>query len=186
MLRSGTVLALCCAVLAACTAGKHEQTHHQQSPGHAPINLTAGPAVSQEMTEQVARQDALLFASTFDNCNAEKVAELVADDFEFYHDKWGLTASSKQQFVEATAGMCKRIQEGTDFRARRELVAGSMRVYPLNNYGAVQTGVHRFYALIPNGPDRLTETAQFTHIWKNENGVWKLARVISFDHQLAP
>ena len=61
-----------------------------------------------------------------------------------------------------------------------------MKVYPLNNYGAVETGFHRFYARTPGQPDRLTETAQFSQVRKNEQGVWKLARVISFDHQLAP
>ncbi|NQD37854.1 nuclear transport factor 2 family protein [Permianibacter sp. IMCC34836] len=141
--------------------------------------------MSAEMTRQIGERDAALFTSIFDNCNAENVGAMVTDDFEFYHDKWGLTGNTKQQFVDSIAGMCKRIQDGTDFRARRELIQGSMKVYPLNNYGAVETGSHRFYALTPGQPDRLTETAQFTHIWKNEQGVWKLARVISFDHQLA-
>jgi len=80
---------------------------------------------------------------------------------------------------------CERIKSGDDFRARRELVAGSMKVYPLNNYGAVETGEHRFYALAEGKSDQLTESAQFLHVWKNENGQWKLARVISYGHALA-
>ncbi len=34
-------------------------------------------------------------------------------------------------------------------------------------------------------PDRLTETGQFTIVWKEEDGRWKLARALSFDHVLA-
>jgi hypothetical protein len=60
-----------------------------------------------------------------------------------------------------------------------------MNVYPLNKYGAIQIGTHRFYAIQQGKPDRLTETGQFTHVWKEENGQWRLARVLSYDHQLA-
>ncbi len=180
MFRTIFTTAVLVAGVSACAAAGSATSARQPA-----INLTAGPAVSKELTAQITQLDAALFASIFDNCNAERVGEMVTDDFEFYHDKWGLTATSKQQFVESIAGMCKRIQDGTDFRARRELVADTLRVYPLNNFGAVETGYHKFYALMANGPDKLTETAQFTQVWKNDNGVWKLARVISFDHQLA-
>ena len=58
-------------------------------------------------------------------------------------------------------------------------------MYPINNYGAIETGTHRFYAVKNGEPDRLTETSQFTHLWKEENGQWRLARVLSYDHELA-
>jgi hypothetical protein len=72
-----------------------------------------------------------------------------------------------------------------DFRARRELVKGSMAVYPLNNYGAVETGRHDFYAIEVGKPDRMTESAQFLHLWKKDGDHWKLTRVVSYDHKLA-
>jgi hypothetical protein len=80
---------------------------------------------------------------------------------------------------------CKRQEEGVDFLSTRKLVPETMKVYPLNNYGAIQTGAHRFYAIQKGKPARLTETAQFTQVWKEENGQWRLARVLSYDHQLA-
>lgn len=48
---------------------------------------------------------------------------------------------------------------------------------------ALETGTHRFYAIQKGKPDRLTETGQFTQVWKEENGQWRLA--LSYDHQLA-
>jgi hypothetical protein len=69
-------------------------------------------------------------------------------------------------------------------RVKRELVAGSVSVYPLNNYGAIQMGEHRFY-VVSNGKENLAEVAKFVHLWKKENGAWKLARVLSFDHKPA-
>jgi ketosteroid isomerase-like protein len=60
-----------------------------------------------------------------------------------------------------------------------------MAVYPLNNYGAIQVGIHRFYAIAEGKKDQLTETGRFTQVWKKEDGKWKLARVLSYDHKLA-
>ena len=59
----------------------------------------------------------------------------------------------------------------------RELLKGSIEVYPIPNYGAVQMGAHRFYNhQEKTGPSRFSK---FVHLWHRENGMWKLARVIS-------
>ena len=153
---------------------------------HAAVNLRAGPAATKELTEEIAAQDKALFAAVFDTCDVAALKELVADDFEFFHDKNGLMETTGAKFVDDIAQHCERVRQGVDFRSRRELVAGSLGVYPLNNYGAVETGRHNFYALEDGKPDRLTESGQFLQIWKKVDGHWKLARVVSYDHQLAP
>ena len=149
------------------------------------VHLTPGPETPPELLGELAKSDSALFEAVFDKCDPDKLADLVTEDFEFYHDKWGQTASSRQQFVDSIRKLCERQKQGIDFRARRELVEGSMQVYPINNYGAVEVGVHRFYAIAEGKPDRLTETARFTQLWKKENGQWRLARVLSYDHKLA-
>ena len=151
----------------------------------APIHLRAGPNATTQLVDEIAAQDRALFAAVFDACDADKLRPLVADDLEFFHDKDGLSETSGAHFVEDIRQHCARVRSGVDFRARRELVPGTLAVYPLNNYGAVETGVHRFYAIVEGKPDRLTETSQFMNIWKNDNGTWKLARVISYAHTLA-
>jgi hypothetical protein len=113
-------------------------------------------------------------------CGASPV---VADDFEFVHDKWG--RSARPQFLDAITLGCQRQKAGTDFKARRELVPGTMSVHLINNYGALQMGTHRFFAVREGQKDRLTETGRFIHLWKLDNGTWTLARAISYDHQLA-
>jgi len=149
------------------------------------IHLRAGPQGSKELFDAIAAKDRQLFAVVFDTCDAAAARKMVVDDFEFFHDKDGLSETSGAKFAEDIGQHCERIKTGVDFRARRELVEGSMAVYPLNNYGAVETGRHRFYAIADGKPDQLTETAQFLHVWKNDQGEWKLARVVSYDHQLA-
>ena len=34
----------------------------------------------------------------------------------------------------------------SDRRVRRELVRGTLEVYPIRDYGALETGIHHFYA----------------------------------------
>lgn len=149
----------------------------------APVNLTPGAKARPGLYEEILKADAEFFKAFFDTCDIETVRRYVADDFEMFHDKGGRVSTSGAQFVKDAEAKCKRQVEGTDFLSTRKLE--TMKVYPINNYGAIETGTHRFYALQEGKPDRLTETAQFTQVWKEENGQWKLARVLSYDHQLA-
>ncbi len=135
---------------------------------------------SRQLLNDLAVMDKELFDTIFNRCDIERLGELVTEDFEFYHDKSGQVAKSGKEFVDSIRGMCERQSKGIDYRARRVLVGGSLVVYPLNHYGAVQMGVHRFYPLIKGKP---IETAKFTHLWKKENGQWRIARVISYDHK---
>lgn len=152
-------------------------------PGETHAHAGAPPA-SKELIDALAQRDRALFEAVF-GCKLDVLAGMLTDDFEFFHDKWGQTANSRQQFVDAIAQGCERQRTGSDFKARRELVEDSMTVHVLNNYGAMQTGTHRFFALQAGRPDRLTETGRFIDLWKQDNGTWKLARVISYDHRLA-
>jgi hypothetical protein len=61
----------------------------------------------------------------------------------------------------------------------RTIVPGSLRVYPIAGYGAMQAGVHRF-----DEAGAVTSTlAQFISLWNLQDGEWRLARVLSFDHR---
>lgn len=74
-----------------------------------------------------------------------------------------------------------------DYTAKRVLEATSLEVFSLhkNNvlYGAIQKGVHHFYAIEKDSTEYLTSTAKFTHVWLLENEQWKLSRSLSYDHQ---
>lgn len=170
-------LPLCCAAA--------EPAKPQDKP-HAAVNLRAGPAATKQLFDEIAAADKALFGAVFDTCDLEVLKDLVAEDFEFYHDKDGLSETSGAHFIEDIGKHCERIRQGVDFRARRELVKDSLAVYPLNNYGAVETGRHNFYAIEDGKPERMTESAQFLQIWKKVDGRWKLTRVVSYDHRLAP
>jgi len=147
-----------------------------------PIGLYSQVAVSSDLFRMLKLQDSLLFEVGFNTCDITQFEKLISVDFEFYHDKSGITSSKADFITGIRDGLCKM-----DYKARRELVANSLEVYPLENngvlYGAIQTGNHRFYALENDKPEYLTSVARFTHVWLLENGQWKLSRGLSYDHR---
>lgn len=151
----------------------------------AAVNLTPGAVARPGLADEIRAADAEFFKAFFDTCDVETVRRYVTDDFEMFHDKSGRAVTSGAGFVQDTVDKCKRQAEGSDFLSTRKLVPETFKVYALNNYGAIETGVHRFYAVKAGEPDRLTETGQFTIVWKEENGQWRAARALSYDHVLA-
>ncbi|WP_445360444.1 nuclear transport factor 2 family protein [Microbulbifer sp. EKSA005] len=147
--------------------------------------VIAGPLVTEELVQQITRADQRLFDALFNNCDLREAQNLVTDDFEMYHDKWGQTAKSGEEFINAITNMCKQRENGNGIRARRELVIESTKIYPVNHYGAIQSGTHRFYGINDDKSEILRESSQFTHLWKQVDGKWQLARVLSFDHKPA-
>ena len=132
---------------------------------------TAAPP--DELFRTIASLDSALFASaSYDQCDLEKFKSFFADDVEFYHDQGGLTVGSQTLTEQVKKNLCGRV--------RRELVAGTLKVYPMHGYGAVKIGVHRFYQ--PKQGNEPTGEAKFIHLWQKKDGAWKITRVISYDH----
>ena len=144
--------------------------------------LLAQVETQSELFKTIKEKDSLLFNIGFNTCDISQFENLVSDNFEFYHDKSGITPN-KTAFVESIRnGLCKM-----NYKAKRVLVDGSMQVFPLYNngvlYGAIQNAKHEFYAIEPNKPEYLTSVALISHLWLLENGQWKLSRSLSFDHK---
>lgn len=146
------------------------------------LNLRAQLPQSSKLFQTLKTNDSLLFDIGFNGCDISQFEQLVSDSFEFYHDKSGVQ-SSKTAFISSIKnGICK-----LPYKPRRELIAGSLEVYPLEKngmlYGAIQMGKHRFYAIEKDTAEHLTSVAKFVHVWLIENGNWKFSRGLSFDHQ---
>ncbi|GAB2879708.1 nuclear transport factor 2 family protein [Microbulbifer echini] len=147
--------------------------------------VVAGPQVTKALEKEISAVDAQLFDAVFNSCDINKLSQLVTEDFEMYHDKWGKTASSAREFLDGISSMCERQKSGSDIKARRQLIAKSVKIFPMNSYGAIQTGTHNFYGIHADNKEVLRESGQFTHLWQKVDGQWRLARVLSFDHQPA-
>lgn len=133
----------------------------------------ASPGMSSgELYREIAAMDSVLFTA-FNGRDLATVKTIFAEDLEFYHDTGGL--GNYEQNIEATARLFSR-----DNDLWRELVDGSLEVYPLPGYGALQVGAHRFCHTENGSQD--CGTFKFVHIWRLVNGSWKLARVVSYGH----
>jgi len=140
------------------------------------VNAQLSRATDGKLYSELATLDSVVFANVY-TCNSAKNETFFTDDIEFYHDKGGLTKSKKTLVDELRNNFCG---EGKT-KLRRELVKGSMEVYPISDYGAVQLGDHRFYVTV-NGKEVLSGVAKFIHVWKYDNGEWRISRVFSYDH----
>jgi hypothetical protein len=133
----------------------------------APKSTPAPDALFQT----VSALDTKLF-DAYNHCDLDTLGTMVANDLEFYHDKTGLSVG-KQVFLDA-------IRKNICGKVHRTLVPGTLEVYSLNGYGAVEIGIHRFTH--PGLDDELGE-AKFVTIWQNKDGSWKITRAISYDHE---
>ncbi|MCJ9428287.1 nuclear transport factor 2 family protein [Kordiimonas marina] len=151
-----------------------------------PEAMGSAAATHGPLYDAIRAADLRLFHVSFDLCDPDALATMVTDDLEFFHDRNGVVATSGAQFIRDFRDHCRKQKAGTDFLSRRELIPGSLRVYPLGPNRAFEMGSHRFFKLTPGAPDQLTETALFAHVWAKVDGSWRLERVISYDHKDAP
>jgi hypothetical protein len=129
-------------------------------------------AAAQADIEAVGLElDTRLF-DAYNACDLVAFGQLLAADVEFYHDKGGLMLG-RQPVVDAVGkNICGKV--------RRELIAGTLKSYPMDHYGLVQMGEHRFCAA---DTGKCTGVARFVHLWRQSEGSWQATRIISFDHQ---
>ncbi len=127
---------------------------------------------SDQLTATIARLDAKMF-DAFNAHDTARVMALFADDVEFYHDKDGLS-----HYRETAESFPRLFASAPDIR--RDLIPGSLQVYPLKDYGAIEVGVHRF-THTENGKVE-TGTFKFVHIWHKSGDSWKVERVVSYGH----
>lgn len=137
------------------------------------LDLKAAPR-THTLYEQIATLDSALF----DAVNARDLAtceRMFTKDLEFYHDRDGVT--NYAQNVDSF-----RRQFALPERIRRELDDSTLEVYPIKDFGAIESGVHYFYTSYPGQKEQLTATAKFVHVWQHKNGKWQISRVVSYDH----
>lgn len=123
----------------------------------------------EALTRTVIDLDAKVF-DAYNRCDLKTFGDFFSANVEFFHDKGGLM-NSRDAVVEATRkNICHKV--------RRELV-GKPDVYPIKDYGAIETGTHRFCQI---GTNTCQGEGKFLHIWRYQDGTWQLTRVVSYDH----
>jgi len=152
-------------LITACSTSKNNLG--SQVKGYSPI--------SRELYDSIASLDSIFF-NAFNTKDLDKLEAFLSDNLEFYHDLGGVT--NYTQNIDAFKRAFK-----SERKVRRELVRGTLEVYPIKDYGAVETGIHRFYATEKGQQEKLSSEAKFVQVWQKKNGVWKITRIISYGHQ---
>jgi ketosteroid isomerase-like protein len=127
---------------------------------------------NQSLQLEIARMDSLLFAA-FNSGDLTELKTFFAPDLEFYQDNEGL-----ENYAQTMKDFREMLRQPS--RIRRELVPGSVEVYPIKNYGAIEVGSHRFC----HDENGRTEcgTFKFLHVWRKTGKTWRLSRIVSYAH----
>ena len=160
MNRLGPTLVLCVLALASQASA--------QAPPLDSINSQA------ELDKAITALDTALF-DAYNRCDLEKFSSFLDENVEFYHDQGGITLGRQALTDSVKKNIC-----GGD--VRRELVPGSLQIYHMKGYGAVEIGIHRFLHPKSNGA---VGEGRFITLWQYKDGAWKITRAISYDHHLA-
>lgn len=122
-----------------------------------------------ELYNAIVSMDSSFFQA-YNNCDLDKQAAIYSDDIEFYHDKGGIM-TVKQEILDSTKKhVCGKVT--------RELVEGSIEIYPIKDFGAIEIGLHKFH----NNTEKegtVSHASKFIIFWKNDNTNWTITKVVS-------
>ncbi len=122
--------------------------------------------------KEISKADSAL-SKAFNAHDLNALMSLFTEDLEFYHDAGGL-----QSYTQVRDGFGVLFSKNDGIR--REMAAGTLEVYPIRGYGAIEVGAHRF-CHDENGR-RDCGTFKFLQVWRSEAGKWRITRVISYGH----
>jgi len=128
----------------------------------------------EELNKAITSLDAALF-DAYNKCDLVKFGSLIDENVEFYHDQAGVVLGSPALVEAVKNNICGKVT--------RELVAGSLQIYPMKGYGAIEMGTHLFHH--PGHPEIGDGEGKFVHLWQYKDGAWKVTRVLSYDHHAA-
>ncbi len=145
----------------------------------AAMPLTQATAATPDSQDQLSTLIAQLDNEVFDAFNRcsdpaqlQKHAGYFDANVEFYHDTGGVTWTRDDMLANTKKYVCGNFT--------RELVPGTLKVTPIKDFGAIAQGVHRFCQTASGKCEGL---ADFTIVWRNQNGKWEITRVLSYGHR---
>ena len=129
-------------------------------------------STSPDLFKEIERADSLMFQA-FNTQDMSAFKAMFTEDLEWFQDNGGLIP---YKTVFENFGNTFRNEN----KLSRELVKGSLEVYPIKDYGAIQIGRHQFKHM-ENGKLEIG-TFKFLMIWQKKDEKWRISRVISYDH----
>jgi hypothetical protein len=162
------VLFVCLTLLQACNSSEKPKEETKQVTKDSTTAMAVYKPDSQELHDEIARQDSIYF-NAYNNCNMDLQKAYYSDTLEFYHDKGGFTNSKSDVLNGIKNNICGKVT--------RELVKGSIEVYPIKDWGAIEMGMHMFHN--SQEPNAVPHPSKFILFWQKVNKGWKIKRVVS-------
>ena len=122
----------------------------------------------KDLYDQIESMDKVFF-DAYNSCDLKKQEAIYSDTIEFFHDKAGL--------INVKADIIKGTKNNICGKVTRYIIPGSIEVYPINNYGAIEIGFNRFYNY--QEPEAESKPIKFFIVWKKEKENWTITKVIS-------
>lgn len=162
----------CSASLAILAALVLSPLAHGVEPAAMPAAHNGIPTDAAELHALVADLDRRMFEA-YNAHDVDRLMAMFTDDLEFYHDTGGLL-----NHEQVTAGFTGVFANNKDIR--RDLVEGTLEVYPVKDYGAIEIGTHRFCHTENGKPD--CGSFRFMQLWRFKDGAWQVSRDVSYGH----
>jgi hypothetical protein len=146
----------------------------------APPAIAAGEApadgqAQEPLFKEISALDTAVF-DAFNHCSdpaqLQKHAGYFDAGVEFYHDTGGVTWTRDAMIANTKKYVCGHFT--------RQLIPGSLKVYPIKDFGALSQGVHRFCQL---DGGKCEGAADFVIVWRQREGKWEITRVLSYGHR---
>jgi hypothetical protein len=125
--------------------------------------------VSADLYNTIVQLDSIFF-DAYNSCKMNVMDSLLSDNLEFYHDKGGFSNSKKETIDAIQKNICGKVT--------RELLSGSIEVYEIKDFGAIEIGFHGFHNNLEKEPEKM-HFSKFIHIWRLHDNQWQITRVIS-------
>jgi len=122
-------------LLAACALAWAVQAE-ASAPSVPVADTEAIPTDAAQLRDLIADLDRRMFEA-YNAHDVDGLMAMFAEDLEFYHDTGGLL-----DFQQVKAGFTNVFANNKD--VRRDLVPGSLEVYPIHGYGAIRQGGLRY------------------------------------------
>ncbi|GAB2501317.1 serine hydrolase [Arenimonas alkanexedens] len=140
-----------------------------------PVNASDDGRADEALAATIAALDEAAF-DAFNHCDQagqlEKYASYFAPEVEFYHDQGGVTWTRDEMIANTEKFVCGNF--------RRERVPGSLRVYPIKDFGAIEQGAHTFCQF---DSGKCEGIADFLIVWRLRDDRWEATRVLSYGHR---
>ena len=146
------------------------------APMPASSSAATDGADAAALETTIARLDDAVF-DAFNRCadpeQLKRHASYFANDVEFYHDTGGVTRNRRDMLANTRRHACGHYT--------RERVPGTLKVYPIRDFGALEQGAHRF-CQVGGGCEG---EADFAILWQRTAQGWRITRVLSYGHRAA-